>query len=290
MTSSGPPWAGPSVVARSPSTCPTRSSWSGPRTATTATTRPTSPCGWPSPPAGRRARWPRLLARELRAQPGIASVDVAGPGFLNITLVRARSGGSPSRRSPRAPAYGRTDTLAGQKLNLEFVSANPTGPVHLGATRWAAVGDAIGRLLEASGADVTPRVLRQRRRRADRAVRPQPAGRRLGRPIPEDGYRATTSSHGARVVAASPGVLDLPDEEQSPIFARRASGDGGGHPGVTRGSVRTSTPTSPSAGCTSPVRWRRRSPGCASRGTCSSSTAQCGCGRRTSATTRTACW
>ena len=80
---------------------------------------------------------------------------MAGPGFLNITLARARWGRSPCRRSTAGEAYGRTDALAGQRLNLEFVSANPTGPVHIGGTRWAAVGDALGRLLEASGAEVT---------------------------------------------------------------------------------------------------------------------------------------
>jgi arginyl-tRNA synthetase len=51
--------------------------------------------------------------------------------------------------------YGRSDTLAKESFNLEFVSANPTGPIHLGHTRWAAVGDSLHRLLEATGADVT---------------------------------------------------------------------------------------------------------------------------------------
>ena len=133
-----------------------RSSSSGRRTASTATTPPTSPCGWPSRPAGRRARWPRCSPRSCARTPASPAVDVAGPGFLNITLAAGRARADRGQRGHRrATRYGRTDALAGQRLNLEFVSANPTGPVHIGGTRWAAVGDALGRLLEASGADVT---------------------------------------------------------------------------------------------------------------------------------------
>ncbi|MCW2507397.1 MAG: argS, partial [Modestobacter sp.] len=96
-----------------------------------------------------------VLAEELRSHDGIAAVDVAGPGFLNISLAKDALGQIAVRAVTAGEAYGRTDTLAGQKLNLEFVSANPTGPVHIGGTRWAAVGDALGRLLTASGAQVT---------------------------------------------------------------------------------------------------------------------------------------
>ena len=87
-------------------------------------------------------------------------------------------------RSTAAPT-----ALAGQQINLEFVSANPTGPVHIGGVRWAAVGDALARLLRAAGAEVGHRVLLQRRRLADRPVR---RGRccaaARGEPVPEDGY------------------------------------------------------------------------------------------------------
>ena len=107
-------------------------------------------------PAGQPPRAvAEVLAEELRARPGIAAVDVAGPGFLNITLAEGALGRIAVQAVTAGPAYGHTDALAGQKLNLEFVSANPTGPVHIGGTRWAAVGDALGRLLEASGATVT---------------------------------------------------------------------------------------------------------------------------------------
>src|SRR4051812_19405908 len=94
------------------------------------------------------------LAEELGRQPGIKSVEVAGPGFLNIR-VDVASVGVLARDIVLAGAdYGHTDTLSGERINLEFVSANPTGPVHIGGVRWAAVGDALSRLLRAAGATV----------------------------------------------------------------------------------------------------------------------------------------
>ncbi|MCW2533720.1 MAG: argS, partial [Blastococcus sp.] len=129
-----------------------------------------------------------VLAEELRSQAGIARVDVAGPGFLNITLAQGALGQIAVNAVTAADAYGRTDVLAGQKLNLEFVSANPTGPVTLGSTRWAAVGDALARLLEASGADVSREYYVN-----DAGAQIERFGRSLqavalGRPVPEDGY------------------------------------------------------------------------------------------------------
>ena len=167
----------------------------------------------PAAARGGRGCSPRSCAR----QPGIAprrrrrarasSTSPSPQGALGQIAVNAVTAGA---------AYGRTDALAGQRLNLEFVSANPTGPVHLGGTRWAAVGDALGRLLEASGADGDPRVLLQRRRRADRPVRAAACRRprRAGR-CPRTATRATTSTTSPQqVVAAEPGLLDRPDDEQ----------------------------------------------------------------------------
>ncbi|WP_194909375.1 arginine--tRNA ligase [Catenulispora rubra] len=96
-----------------------------------------------------------LLAERLRKVEGIAGVDVAGPGFLNLKLVAGAAGELAKTIVEQGVEYGRSETYAAQIVNLEFVSANPTGPLHLGHTRWAAVGDALGRLLEAAGADVT---------------------------------------------------------------------------------------------------------------------------------------
>jgi arginyl-tRNA synthetase len=162
------------------------------------------------------------VAQELRAQPGIASVDVAGPGFLNITLVQGALGRIAVQAVTAGAGYGRTDTLAGQKLNLEFVSANPTGPVTLGSTRWAAVGDAIARLLEASGADVSREYyVNDAGAQIERFARSLQAVA-LDRPVPEDGYQGDYIEPVAqRVLAETPGLLDLPDEEQIAVFAEK---------------------------------------------------------------------
>ena len=102
---------------------------------------------------------PRQLAEELAARlrenPGIDAVDVAGPGFLNITLSAAAAGALAADIVAAGQSYGRGESLAGRTINMEFVSANPTGPLHLGHTRWAALGDAIARVLTAAGASVT---------------------------------------------------------------------------------------------------------------------------------------
>src|SRR3954452_38056 len=107
----------------------------------------------PAKPAGRPPREvAEVLAEELRAHPGIAAVDVAGPGFLNITLAEGALGTIAVQAVTAGAEYGHTDVLARQRLTLEFVSANPTGPVHIGSTRWAGAGDALGRSATASGA------------------------------------------------------------------------------------------------------------------------------------------
>ncbi|WP_138733140.1 arginine--tRNA ligase [Modestobacter excelsi] len=163
-----------------------------------------------------------VLAAELRAVDGIAGVDVAGPGFLNITLARDALGAIAVRAVTAGEAYGRTGTLAGQRLNLEFVSANPTGPVHIGGTRWAAVGDALGRLLTASGAEVSREYyFNDAGAQIDRFARSLVAAAH-GQPVPEDGYAGDyIGDIAAQVVAAEPGVLELPAEEQQERFRVR---------------------------------------------------------------------
>ncbi|MBB3085952.1 arginine--tRNA ligase [Geodermatophilus sabuli] len=174
-------------------------------------------------PAGQPPRAvAEALAEQLRAQPGIASVDVAGPGFLNITLAQGALGRIAVDAVTAGEAYGRTDTLAGQRLNLEFVSANPTGPVTLGSTRWAAVGDALARLLEASGAEVSREYYVN-----DAGAQIVRFGRSLqatalGRPVPEDGYQGDyVETVAQQVVAAEPGLLERPEDEQLTVFAER---------------------------------------------------------------------
>nr|WP_204331557.1 arginine--tRNA ligase [Geodermatophilus sabuli] len=174
-------------------------------------------------PAGRPPRAvAEVLAEELAAHPGIAAVDVAGPGFLNITLAQGALGRIAVDAVTAGAGYGRTGTLAGQRLNLEFVSANPTGPVTLGSTRWAAVGDALGRLLEASGAQVSREYYVN-----DAGAQIERFGRSLqavalGRPVPEDGYQGDYVETVARqLVADVPGLLERPEDEQLAVFAER---------------------------------------------------------------------
>ncbi|MCW2699457.1 MAG: arginyl-tRNA synthetase [Blastococcus sp.] len=174
-------------------------------------------------PAGRPPREvAELLAVELRAQPGIAAVDVAGPGFLNITLAQGVLGQIAVQAVTAGADYGRTDVLAGQKLNLEFVSANPTGPVHIGGTRWAAVGDALGRLLESGGASVTREYyFNDAGSQIDRFARSLQAAAQ-GRPVPDDGYAgAYIDDIAAQVVAAERGLLEKDDEDQLRVFRAR---------------------------------------------------------------------
>ena len=97
----------------------------------------------------------RAIASRLAGDPAIQSVEIAGPGFLNIRLSPAAAGAVAGVIVGQGGAYGHGRMLAGQRVNLEFVSANPTGPIHIGGVRWAAVGDALARLLRASGAEVT---------------------------------------------------------------------------------------------------------------------------------------
>ena len=97
----------------------------------------------------------QLLATKLGELPGIKSVDVAGPGFLNVVLEAGAAGELVRTVVEAGASYGHNTLLAGHVINLEFVSANPTGPLHIGHTRWAALGDSLGRLLSASGASVT---------------------------------------------------------------------------------------------------------------------------------------
>ena len=96
-----------------------------------------------------------LNENNLLVPAGISKVEIAGPGFINITLESASQGSVVIEILTAGKKYGQGQSLAGKKINLEFVSANPTGPIHLGHTRWAAVGDSLGRVLSAAGAQVS---------------------------------------------------------------------------------------------------------------------------------------
>ncbi len=163
-----------------------------------------------------------LLAGRLREAAGIAAVDVAGPGFLNVRLRQDALGELARTVVTEGPAYGHTSVNAGQRLNLEFISANPTGPLHLGHVRWAAVGDALGRLLSATGAEVTREYYSNDvGTQIDRFATSLYAAAR-GLPTPPDGYPGEYVTEVAQqVVAVAPDVLDRPDDEALEVFRRR---------------------------------------------------------------------
>jgi arginyl-tRNA synthetase len=160
-----------------------------------------------------------VLARRAREVPGIESVEIAGPGFLNITLEAAAQGELARTIVAQGAGFGHVDVLAGQRVNLEFISANPTGPLHLGHTRWAAVGDAMARVLEANGADVTREFYIN-----DRGVQMDRFGESLreaanGRPAPADGYHGGyITDLAATILSEHPEYLELDAREQMVAF------------------------------------------------------------------------
>ncbi|MBY5973543.1 arginine--tRNA ligase [Ferrimonas balearica] len=95
------------------------------------------------------------LAPKLTEDPRVTSAEVAGPGFLNLRLAGDAWEGIVAGVLGQGAAYGRSDMGAGQKVNVEYVSANPTGPLHVGHTRGAVFGDALAALLDYAGHDVT---------------------------------------------------------------------------------------------------------------------------------------
>lgn len=160
-----------------------------------------------------------LLADELSAADGIAAVDIAGPGFLNITVEAGAQGQVAADVVAAGASYGSSDFFAGEKINLEFVSANPTGPIHIGGVRWAAVGDALGRIMTMTGAEVTREYyFNDHGGQIDRFSGSLLAAAH-GRPVPEDGYGGGYIDEIAKkVLAQRSDVLDLPDEEAQEVF------------------------------------------------------------------------
>ena len=161
------------------------------------------------------------LADALKARGEIDSAEVAGPGFLNLRLAADAQGAIVGEVLAAGDAYGRGSELGGQKINLEFVSANPTGPLHLGATRWAAVGDALGRVLAARGGDVTREYyFNDAGTQIDRFVGSLVAVAD-GKPVPADGYEGGyIHDIAAEVLRRRPDALQLPADERDEVFRR----------------------------------------------------------------------
>lgn len=166
------------------------------------------------------AQW---LADALASNDAIDEASIAGPGFLNIRLAAAAQGAIVAQVLNAGSEFGSNSTYQGKKINLEFVSANPTGPIHLGGTRWAAVGDSLGRVLEASGADVTREYyFNDHGGQIDRFARSLVAAAK-GEPTPEDGYGGDYIKDIAQaVVEKNPQALEGSDAEVQENF--RADG------------------------------------------------------------------
>jgi arginyl-tRNA synthetase len=165
----------------------------------------------------------QLLADELVTGAGVAAVDIAGPGFLNITVAAGAQGQVATDIVAAGSSYGACTELAGEKVNLEFVSANPTGPIHIGGVRWAAVGDSLGRIFEKAGAEVTREYyFNDHGAQIDRFARSLLAAAKH-EPAPEDGYGGDYIAEIATaVLAKQPDALSLPDAEAQEVF--RAEG------------------------------------------------------------------
>jgi arginyl-tRNA synthetase len=167
-------------------------------------------------PAGKNPRdVAQLLVDDLSKNPGIQKIEIAGPGFLNFTLDSASLGELARTIIEQSDKYGHTDLLKGETINIEFISANPTGPLHLGHTRWAAVGDAIARVLAASGAKVVREFYVN-----DRGSQLDKFGASIcaaanNEAIPEDGYHgAYVKDLAAEIVKEKPQILKLSKSEQ----------------------------------------------------------------------------
>ncbi|MEV4315845.1 arginine--tRNA ligase [Actinocrispum sp. NPDC049592] len=161
------------------------------------------------------------LAQALSASDQIDEAQVAGPGFLNVRLAAAAQGGIVVDVETAGAGYGHGTELGGKHINLEFVSANPTGPIHIGGTRWAAVGDALGRVLAARGAQVTREYyFNDAGAQIDRFVQSLIAAVQ-GEPAPENGYAgAYIADIGAEVLKREPDALSLPPAERDETFRR----------------------------------------------------------------------
>ncbi len=156
-----------------------------------------------------------ILSARLEKIDGVARVEIAGPGFLNITVDAAAAGVLAKSIVEAGTGYGTSDDLAGQRINLEFVSANPTGPIHLGGTRWAALGDSLARILVAQGADVVREYyFNDHGSQIDRFARSLLA-KAKGEAAPEDGYGGDYISDIAdAVLAQNPDALSAADPQE----------------------------------------------------------------------------
>ena len=162
-----------------------------------------------------------LTDNKLLTTAGISKVDIAGPGFINITLESASQGVVVTEILTAGKKFGTSNTLAGKKINLEFVSANPTGPLHLGHTRWAAVGDSLGRVLSAAGAQVSREFYVNDRGNQMDLFGASIRAAALGKARPEDGYHGEYIEDLAKeIVKSNPQITQLAESESISVFTQ----------------------------------------------------------------------
>jgi arginyl-tRNA synthetase len=162
-----------------------------------------------------------LTDNKLLTTAGISKVDIAGPGFINITLESASQGVVVTEILTAGKKFGTSNTLAGKKINLEFVSANPTGPLHLGHTRWAAVGDSLGRVLSAAGAQVSREFYVNDRGNQMDLFGASIRAAALGKARPEDGYHGEYIEDLAKeIVKSNPQITQLAESESISAFTQ----------------------------------------------------------------------
>ena len=165
----------------------------------------------------------QIILDQLKGVDSISALEIAGPGFINITLHRASQAELISTIIKTGKEFGHGSALAGVRINLEFISANPTGPLHLGHTRWAAVGDALGRVLSAAGAKVTREFYINDRGNQMDLFGASVEAAALGNPIPADGYQGEyIADLAAHVIAGNPAITSLPEAERHPAFREAA--------------------------------------------------------------------
>ena len=165
----------------------------------------------------------QIICNHLKEADGVSGLEIAGPGFINITLDRANQAELVSTIITAGTSFGHGNGLAGIRINLEFISANPTGPLHLGHTRWAAVGDALGRVLSAAGAEVTREFYINDRGNQMELFGASVEAAALGKPIPEDGYKGEYIGDLAKaIVADNPALMSLPEGERGVAFREAA--------------------------------------------------------------------
>ena len=175
-------------------------------------------------PAGKNPREvAQIIIDQLEGASGISKLEIAGPGFINITLNRTNQAELVTIILKNVKGYGHGSALAGVRINLEFISANPTGPLHLGHTRWAAVGDSLGRVLSAAGADVTREFYINDRGNQMELFGASVEAAALGNPIPENGYQGDyIADLAASVVAQNPAITSLPEGQRHSAFLEAA--------------------------------------------------------------------